>query len=129
MERVTRVAEFGVALALGKQCIVIGPEDDDKKDVISSVFVYLNEIPEAWKTDEALKVVRPVVRYPRWIDFLVDITNPEKVEVCGVCGGQRRKQVCGCQTMWGVEFFAPRGQFAVKLPAEHLRQSSSLAKI
>lgn len=80
LERNTRVAEFGLALGLGKQCIVIGPEDEDKKDVISSIFVHLHDVTNFSRFNirgnlrreerRILQRVRPVIRYQHWDDFL-----------------------------------------------------------
>jgi hypothetical protein len=78
-ERVTRVAEFGLALGTGRQCIVIGPEDEDKKDVISSIFVKLYEIPEEWLFQPELGKIKPVIHYQTWDSFYQDITNPNPV--------------------------------------------------
>lgn len=82
LERNTRVAEFGMALGWGKQCIVIGPEDEDKKDVISNIFVHLRNVSSF---QAELKHIKPVVQYPHWHAFLTDIVSPAPVECCNGC--------------------------------------------
>jgi len=104
LERNTRVAEFGVALAWGKQCIVIGPEDDDKKDIISNIFVMLREKPKDWggtrkyDADVALKLerIKPVIAFQTWNHFIADILNPRVVEFCSGCGEEYGLRECGC---------------------------------
>jgi hypothetical protein len=66
--RNTRLAEFGGALFLGKQCIVIGPENPKHKNRIDTVFVFLDEgsIP----ADLATAGIKPVKHYDTWEDFL-----------------------------------------------------------
>jgi len=66
--RNTRLAEFGGALFLGKQCIVIGPEKPQHKNRIDTVFVLLGEgsIP----ADLATAGIKPVKHYDTWGDFL-----------------------------------------------------------
>jgi nucleoside 2-deoxyribosyltransferase len=66
--RNTRIAEFGMAFALGKQCIVVGPENPKHKNRIDSVFVLLDEgtIPE----DLAKAGIKPVKHFDTWGDFL-----------------------------------------------------------
>ena len=66
--RNTRLAEFGGALFLGKQCVVIGPENPKHKNRIDTVFVLLGEgsIPE----DLAAAGIKPVKHYETWGDFL-----------------------------------------------------------
>jgi hypothetical protein len=66
--RNTRLAEFGGALFLGKQCIVIGPENPKHKDRIDTVFVLLGEgsIP----ADLATAGIKPVKHFDTWGDFL-----------------------------------------------------------
>lgn len=66
--RNTRIAEFGGGFFLGKQCIVIGPENPKHKNRIDSVFVLLREgtIPE----DLAQAGIKPVKHFDSWGDFL-----------------------------------------------------------
>lgn len=64
--RNTRLAELGGALFLGKQCIVIGPENPKHKNRIDSVFVLLDTIPE----DLAAAGIKPVKHFDTWGDFL-----------------------------------------------------------
>lgn len=66
--RNTRLAEFGGALFLGKQCIVVGPENPKHKDRIDTVFCLLGEgsIP----ADLAQAGIKPVRHYGTWGDFL-----------------------------------------------------------
>jgi len=66
--RNTRLAEFGGALLLGKQCIVIGPENPKHADRIDTIFVLLSEgtIPD----DLAAAGIKPVKHYDSWGDFL-----------------------------------------------------------
>jgi hypothetical protein len=66
--RNTRLAEFGGALFLGKQCIVIGPEDPKHKNRIDTAFVLLGEgsIP----ADLAAAGIKPVRHYDSWGGFL-----------------------------------------------------------
>lgn len=66
--RNTRIAEFGGALFLGKQCIVIGPENPKHKDRIDTVFCLLDEgtIPD----DLAKAGIKPVKHFTTWGDFL-----------------------------------------------------------
>ena len=91
LERNTRIAEFGGALFTGRQCIVIGPEDDDKKEVISSIFVKLKYIPEEWYCEEGVGRIKPVVQYPTWDLFMEDILNPIEVVCCTICGTTKWK--------------------------------------
>ena len=66
--RNTRIAELGGALFLGKQCIVIGPENPKHKTRIDSIFVLLSEgtIPP----DLQQAGIKPVKHYDTWGDFL-----------------------------------------------------------
>jgi hypothetical protein len=66
--RNTRLAEFGGALFLGKQCIVIGPENPKHKNRIDSIFALLDEghIP----ADLAQAGIKPVKHFDTWGDFL-----------------------------------------------------------
>lgn len=66
--RNTRLAEFGGALFLGKQCIVIGPENPKHKNRIDTVFVLLSEgsIPE----DLAKAGIKAVKHFDTWGGFL-----------------------------------------------------------
>lgn len=76
LERNTRVAEFGGALFTGKQCIVIGPEDEDKKDVVSNIFVKLTAIPQTWRVmpgRSELNQIKPVIHYRSWSEFICRI--------------------------------------------------------
>lgn len=77
--RNTRLAEFGGALFLGKQCIVIGPENPKHKNRIDTVFVLLSEgsIPE----DLAKAGIKPVKHYDSWSSFLefAAIEAPQKI--------------------------------------------------
>ena len=69
LERNTRVAEFGLALGIGRQCIVIQPEDEDKKDVLSNIFVKFQEIPpELFNYG-----LKPVLEFRCWEDFIQDV--------------------------------------------------------
>ena len=82
IERNTRVAEFGAALAWGLQCIVIQPPDEDKKDVISSIFVKLDTIPQTWdartNSGEArvfnrVGKIKPVKEFRNWEAFMLEV--------------------------------------------------------
>ena len=66
--RNTRLAEFGGALFLGKQCIVIGPDNPKHKNRIDTVFVLLGEgsIP----ADLSAAGIKPVKHFDTWGDFL-----------------------------------------------------------
>jgi len=66
--RNTRLAEFGGALFLGKQCVVVGPENSKHKNRIDTIFVLLGEgsIPD----DLAAAGIKPVQHYDTWGDFL-----------------------------------------------------------
>src|SRR5271168_4868891 len=66
--RNTRIAELGGALFLGKQCIVIGPENPKHKTRIDSIFVLLEEgsVPD----DLVAAGIKPVKHYDTWGDFL-----------------------------------------------------------
>jgi hypothetical protein len=66
--RNTRLAEFGGALFLGKQCIVIGPENPKHKNRIDSIFVLLDEghVP----ADLSRAGIKPVKHFDTWGDFL-----------------------------------------------------------
>ncbi len=64
--RNTRLAELGGALFLGKQCIVIGPENPKHKNRIDTVFVLLDTIP----ADLAAAGIKPVKHFDTWGDFL-----------------------------------------------------------
>lgn len=66
--RNTRVAELGAALALGKEVIVIGPENPKYKARIDNIFVLLTEgtLPE----DLIAAGIKPVRHFDSWGDFL-----------------------------------------------------------
>jgi len=66
--RNTRLAEFGGAFFLGKQCIVIGPENPKHRPRIDTIFVLLEEgtIPN----DLATAGIKPVKHFDTWGDFL-----------------------------------------------------------
>jgi hypothetical protein len=66
--RNTRLAEFGGAFFLGKQCIVVGPENPKHKERIDTVFVLLGEgtIP----ADLSAAGIKPVKHFDTWGDFL-----------------------------------------------------------
>lgn len=68
MIRNTRIAELGAALALGKQVIVIGPENPKFRARIDNIFALLGEgtLPE----DLVAAGIRPVKHYDTWGDFL-----------------------------------------------------------
>ena len=73
MERVTRIAEFGGALFTGRKCIVIGPENEETKDVISNIFVKLSKIPEKWLRHSELGFIQSVSLFRTWKEFLDQI--------------------------------------------------------
>jgi hypothetical protein len=66
--RNTRLAEFGGALFLGKQCVVIGPENPKHKSRIDTIFSLLSEgsIPD----DLAAAGIKPVKHFDTWGAFL-----------------------------------------------------------
>jgi hypothetical protein len=66
--RNTRLAEFGGAFFLGKQCVVVGPENPRHRERIDTVFVLLGEgtIPP----DLAAAGIKPVKHFDTWGDFL-----------------------------------------------------------
>ena len=66
--RNTRLAEFGGALFLGKQCIVIGPENPKHKNRIDTIFVLLEDgtMPDDLKAAG----IKPVKHFDTWGDFL-----------------------------------------------------------
>jgi len=66
--RNTRLSELGGALFLGKQCIVIGPENPKHKNRIDTIFVLLGEgsIPDDLKAAG----IKPVKHFDTWTDFL-----------------------------------------------------------
>jgi hypothetical protein len=66
--RNTRIAELGVALALGKQVVVIGPEAPFKTR-IDNIFVLLEE--GTLPPDLIAKGIRPVKHFDTWSEFLV----------------------------------------------------------
>jgi hypothetical protein len=68
MIRNTRIAELGAALALGKQVVVIGPENPKFRARIDNIFTLLGEgtLPE----DLVAAGIRPVKHYGTWGDFL-----------------------------------------------------------
>jgi hypothetical protein len=141
LERNTRIAEFGVALALGKQCIVIGPEDEDKKDVISNIFVHLHDVKpfrdwnSKWykRMDEDERRVagriKPVVHYQHWLGFMADILNPERVECCAGCGCEYRVRDCGCPCGSYYKWKTRVTNFTVLEPPTEVRQSAALAHV
>jgi hypothetical protein len=67
--RNTRLAEFGMAFALGKQCIVVGPENPKHKNRIDTVFVLLDD-GEKIPDDLKQAGLKPVKHYDTWSDFL-----------------------------------------------------------
>jgi hypothetical protein len=83
LERNTRVAEFGVALAWGLQCIVIQPPDEDKKDVVSNIFVKLHNgmptVEGATLSQVRQLAIKPVLEFRSFEDFLeeVDAITPQ----------------------------------------------------
>jgi hypothetical protein len=97
VERNTRVAEFGAALAWGLQCIVIQPPDEDKKEVISNIFVKLKNPPEDWMDGGRLSRIKRVIEFRSWEDFYNDITNPTEVQLCSGCGDAECDS-CPCGT-------------------------------
>jgi hypothetical protein len=140
LERNTRVAEFGMALGLGKQCIVIGPEENDKKDVISSIFVHLRDVSAfqyggEWHkklkdTDAAiLRRIKPVIHYQLWTQFMADILNPERVECCAGCGTEYRVRDCGCPCGSYFIYKTRKTNFSVLLPPKNVLQSAALASV
>lgn len=66
--RNTRVAELGAALALGKQVIVIGPENPKYKARIDNIFVLLED--GTLPPDLLQAGIKPVKHYDSWGDFL-----------------------------------------------------------
>lgn len=138
LERNTRTAEFGLALGLGKQCIVIGPEDDDKKDIISNIFVHLQTV-DAFKwggkyalangEGDVLRRIRPVIHYQRWNEFMTDILNPEKVECCQGCGTEYRVRDCGCPCGSYSIYKTRKTNYSVLLPPVVLLNSAALASV
>ncbi len=67
--RNTRLAEFGMAFALGKQCIVIGPENPKHYNRIDSVFVLLDDTAKI--PDDLLAAgLKPIKHFNTWGDFL-----------------------------------------------------------
>lgn len=79
--RNTRLAELGGALFLGKQCIVIGPENPKHKNRIDTVFVLLDTIPD----DLAAIGIKPVKHFDTWTEFMDTVVAeakkmPETVE-------------------------------------------------
>lgn len=139
LERNTRTAEFGIALGLGKKCIVIGPEDEDKKDVISNIFVHLRDV-SAFKyggkwpgldgsQSNVLSRIQPVVHYQRWAEFLTDILNPEKVECCQGCGEEYRVRDCGCPCGSYSIYKTRKTNYSVLLPPAELLHSVALASV
>ena len=65
--RNTRLAEFGGALFLGKQCIVIGPENPKYRDHIDTVFIFLQG--DALPDDLNAAGIKPVKHFHTWEDF------------------------------------------------------------
>jgi hypothetical protein len=96
LERNTHVAEMGGALFAGLRVIVIAPPE--RQEVISSIFEHFHTIPDEWRWDkiEAIRCIKPVIRYNSWQEFLTDILNPISVECCAGCGEEYRKRDCGC---------------------------------
>lgn len=138
LERNTRVAEFGAALLSGRRCIVIGPEDEDKKDVISNIFVMLEDVVEDWgkirwasddRSQNELRRIKPVARYRNWELFLADILNPEQVECCSGCGEEYRVRDCDCPAGSYYTWKTRVTNFEVIPPPEEVRQSAALAAI
>jgi len=138
LERNTRVAEFGVALGLGKRCIVIGPEEEDKKDIISNIFVHLQNVDTfqyggPWHkkmTDTnaaVLRRIKPVIHYQHWSEFVLDILNPEPVECCQGCGEEYRVRDCGCPAGSFTKWKTKKTNFDVLLPPANIRNSVALA--
>jgi hypothetical protein len=66
--RNTRVAELGAALALGKQVIVIGPENPKHRARIDNIFVLLTA---GTLPDDLIEAgIKPVKHFDTWGDFL-----------------------------------------------------------
>ncbi len=132
LERNTRVAEFGGALFTGRKCIVIGPEDEDKKDIISNVFVHLRSVDtwhKGYDIDEELQRIQPVTQYRYWHEFMLDILNPEKVECCAGCGAEYRIRDCGCPIGTFYKWKTLVGNFNVLRPPANIRNSAALATV
>lgn len=66
--RNTRLAEFGGALFLGKQCIVVGPENPKHRERIDTIFVLLGE--GTLPADLLEAGIKPVKQFDTWGDFL-----------------------------------------------------------
>jgi hypothetical protein len=123
MERVTRVAEFGGALFTGRQCIVIGPEEEDKKDVISSIFIHFSEVPEIWQRHwcRELDRLKPVLHYQNWDAFKTDITNPVKHLRCATCGIEtvgEESSNCSCEGLSFVKWRTKNSDIEVYPPKD-----------
>jgi len=79
LERNTRVAEFGLALGIGRQCVVIQPEDETKKDVLSNIFVKFQEVPPELSRYN----LKPVWEFRSWDDFL-EVAVQIATDGCGL---------------------------------------------
>ena len=66
--RNTRLAEFGGALFLGKQCIVIGPENPKWRARIDTIFCLLED--GTLPPDLRAAGIKPVKRFDTWGEFL-----------------------------------------------------------
>ncbi len=76
--RNTRIAELGAALVLGKQVVVIGPENPKHRARIDNIFVLLTEgtLPE----DLLAAGIKPVKHYDCWEDFFaVAVLETEQI--------------------------------------------------
>jgi len=69
IERNTRIAEFGGALLTGHKCIIIGPEDEEHKDIIETVFTYFKTVPPELKAHG----LKPVDHWQTWDEFYTQL--------------------------------------------------------
>ena len=64
--RNTRLAEFGGALFTGRQCIVIGPEEEKLRSNLDTIFVFLRDLPPDLRGEG----MKPIQHFDTWDEFI-----------------------------------------------------------
>lgn len=134
VERNTRVAEFGAALAWGLQCVVIQPPDADKKDVISNIFVKLhNGMPHELDLSPNAYVrigkIKPVLEFSTFEDFYKEILTAAPVDVCAGCGCAYDERDCGCPAGSFQKWRTANAKLYVPKPPAEVLQAKALATV
>lgn len=132
VERNTRVAEFGVALAWGLQCIVIQPPEPHQ-DVISNIFVKLHSgMPRSLDLEQTATIrvgkIKPVLEFRSFEDFYKEILTARAVDCCQGCGAAYDDRDCGCPA-GSFQKYRTKSRLYVPQPPAHLVQGMALATV